>query len=36
MVECSFFFNTACRTIYTVPYEVHETGNDLTLNQSAE
>ena len=30
-----FFLNIACRTTYTVQYEVYETGNDLTLNQSA-
>jgi len=31
-----FFFNIACRTTYIVQYEMHETGNDLTLNQSAD
>jgi len=35
-VEYIYFFNIACRTTYNVQYEVHETGNDLTLNQSAD
>jgi len=31
-----FFKNTACKTTYTVQYEVHETGTDPTPNQSVE
>jgi hypothetical protein len=31
-----FFKNIACRITYTVQYEVHKTGNDLTLNQNAD
>jgi hypothetical protein len=31
----TLFKTIAWRTTYTVQYELHEIGNDLTLNQSA-